>query len=188
MDKPDVDSIDGLSPSISIDQKTTTRNPRSTVGTVTEIYDHLRLLFARVGDPYCPEHGMLITAQTVQQIVDRVMALPVGARALIMAPVVKSKRGGHRKLLERVFKEGFVRVRVNGEIYELDKVPSLDKQQQHTIDVIVDRVVVKPGLRGSGYRFSGDSPPLGRWGGSGKCIGWGDAFIQSKFFLSHLWF
>lgn len=147
MDKPDVDSIEGLSPSISIDQKTTTRNPRSTVGTVTEIYDHLRLLFARVGDPHCPEHALLITAQTVQQIVDRVMALPVGSRSLIMAPVVRSKRGGHRKLLERVFKEGFVRARVDGEIYELDKVPVLDKQQQHTIEVIVDRVIVKPGLR-----------------------------------------
>jgi excinuclease ABC subunit A len=143
MEKPDVDSIEGLSPAISIDQKTTSRNPRSTVGTVTEIYDYLRLLFARVGKPHCPEHGVRIAAQTVEQMVDRIMEYPERTRLQILAPVVSGRKGEHVKLLQDIQKQGFVRVRVNGEILDLSDKIELEKNKKHNIEVVVDRIVVK---------------------------------------------
>ncbi len=147
MDKPDVDSIEGLSPAISIDQKTTARNPRSTVGTVTEIYDYFRLLYARVGTPHCPKCGREIKQQTVDQMVDALLALPEGTRLQIMAPVVRARKGEHAKLLEDARKGGFVRVRIDGEMYELDDVPALDKQKKHAIDIVVDRIVIRDNIR-----------------------------------------
>lgn len=146
MDKPDVDAIEGLSPAISIDQKTTSRNPRSTVGTVTEIYDYLRLLFARVGHAYCPEHGIEITSQTVQQMVDRVMELPERTRIQILSPLVKGRKGEHVKLLKEIAAQGYVRVRIDGEMMELSDEIKLEKNKKHTIEVVVDRIVVKPGV------------------------------------------
>jgi len=143
MQKPDVDQIDGLSPAISIEQKTTSRNPRSTVGTVTEIYDYMRLLFARVGVPYSPATGLPIEAQTVTQMVDRVMALPEGARLYILAPIVRGRKGEYRKDLQDLQKKGFQRVKVDGVFHEIDAVPALDKKYKHDIDVVVDRVVVR---------------------------------------------
>jgi excinuclease ABC subunit A len=143
MDKPDVDSIEGLSPAISIDQKTTSRNPRSTVGTVTEIYDYLRLLFARVGRPHCPEHGIEITSQTIEQMVDRIMEYPERTKLQILAPLVSGRKGEHSKLFADIQKQGFVRVRVNGEIRELSEKIELDKNKKHNIEVVVDRIVVK---------------------------------------------
>lgn len=143
MDKPDVDSIEGLSPAISIDQKTTSRNPRSTVGTVTEIYDYLRLMFARVGRPHCPDHGVEITSQTVEQMVDRIMEYPERTRLQILAPIVSGRKGEHSKLLADVQKQGFVRVRVNGEIRDLADKIELEKNKKHSIEVVVDRIVVK---------------------------------------------
>lgn len=147
MDKPDVDSIDGLSPAISIDQKTTSRNPRSTVGTVTEIYDYLRLLFARIGKPHCPKHGTLIQAQTVEQMIDRLAKLPERTRLQILAPLVQGRKGTHAKLLEDIRKEGYVRVRVNGDMRDLSEDIRLDKNKKHSIEVVVDRIVMKPGIR-----------------------------------------
>ncbi len=143
MDKPDVDSIEGLSPAISIDQKTTSRNPRSTVGTVTEIYDYIRLLFARVGHAFCPNHGTEITAQTVPQIVDHILTLPERSRLQILAPVVKGKKGEHEKILADIQKQGFVRVRIDGELQEIHDVSKLEKNKKHTIEVVVDRIVIK---------------------------------------------
>lgn len=143
MDKPDVDSIDGLSPAISIDQKTTSRNPRSTVGTVTEIYDYLRLLFARVGQPFCPHCNIPITSQTVQQMVDRVLELPERTKIQVFAPLVRGRKGEHGKLFEDIRKQGFVRVRVDGEIRDLSEEIVLEKNKKHTIEVVVDRIVVK---------------------------------------------
>jgi excinuclease ABC subunit A len=143
MDKPDVDSIEGLSPAISIDQKTTSRNPRSTVGTVTEIYDYLRLLFARVGRPHCPIHGIEITAQTVEQMVDRIMEYPERTKLQILAPLISGRKGEHTKLFADVQKQGFVRVRVNGEIMDLSEKIELEKNKKHNIEVVVDRIVVK---------------------------------------------
>ncbi|WP_127532114.1 excinuclease ABC subunit UvrA [Paenibacillus kobensis] len=144
MEKPDVDSIDGLSPAISIDQKTTSRNPRSTVGTVTEIYDYLRLLFARVGKPHCPDHGIEITSQTVEQMVDRIMEYPERTRLQILAPIVSGRKGEHTKLLQDVQKQGFVRVRIDGELRELGgEEIVLEKNKKHSIEVVVDRIVVK---------------------------------------------
>ncbi|WP_438447353.1 excinuclease ABC subunit UvrA [Gorillibacterium sp. sgz5001074] len=143
MDKPDVDSIEGLSPAISIDQKTTSRNPRSTVGTVTEIYDYLRLLFARIGRPHCPEHGIEITSQTVEQMVDRLMEYPERTKLQILAPVVSGRKGEHTKLLADIQKQGFVRVRINGELHELSEKIELEKNKKHSIEVVVDRIVVK---------------------------------------------
>jgi len=143
MEKPDVDSIDGLSPAISIDQKTTSRNPRSTVGTVTEIYDYLRLLYARIGRPHCPEHGIPIAAQTVEQMVDRILEYPEKTRLQILAPVVSGRKGEHAKLLADIQKQGFVRVRVNGEIRDLSEKIELEKNKKHSIEVVVDRIVVK---------------------------------------------
>lgn len=144
MEKPDVDSIDGLSPAISIDQKTTSRNPRSTVGTVTEIYDYLRLLFARIGHPHCPEHGIEITSQTVEQMVDRIMQYPERTRLQILAPVVSGRKGEHKNLFADIAKQGFVRVRVNGELRDLSENIELEKNKKHSIEVVVDRIVTKP--------------------------------------------
>ncbi len=147
MEKPDVDSIEGLSPAISIDQKTTSRNPRSTVGTVTEIYDYLRLLFARVGHPHCPEHGIEITSQTVEQMVDRIMQYPERTRLQILAPVISGKKGEHKSLFSEIAKQGFVRVRVDGEQRDLSETIELEKNKKHSIEVIVDRIVVKEDVR-----------------------------------------
>ncbi|HML49772.1 MAG TPA: excinuclease ABC subunit UvrA, partial [Clostridia bacterium] len=147
MEKPDVDGIDGLSPAISIDQKTTSRNPRSTVGTVTEIHDYLRLLYARVGIPHCPKCGREIAQQSVDQMIDQVLSLPEGTRLQIMAPVVRARKGEHVKLMEDLRKSGFVRVRVDGEIYDTGEPPALDKQKKHTIEVVVDRLVVRPNIK-----------------------------------------
>lgn len=146
MDKPDVDYIEGLSPAISIDQKTTSRNPRSTVGTVTEIYDYLRLLFARAGKPHCPNCGKPITQQTVDQILDNIMNLPEKTKLLIMAQVVRGKKGAHRKLLENIRKQGYVRVRVDNEILDINDEITLEKNKKHTIEVIVDRLTVREGI------------------------------------------
>lgn len=143
MEKPDVDSIDGLSPAISIDQKTTSRNPRSTVGTVTEINDYLRLLFARVGRPHCPEHGVEITSQTVEQMVDRIMAYPERTKLQLLAPAISGRKGEHKTVFTDIQKQGFVRVRVNGELRDVSENIELDKNRKHNIEVIVDRIVVK---------------------------------------------
>ncbi|OMF35806.1 excinuclease ABC subunit A [Paenibacillus sp. FSL H8-0548] len=147
MEKPDVDSIEGLSPAISIDQKTTSRNPRSTVGTVTEIYDYLRLLFARIGKPHCPEHGIEITSQTVEQMVDRIMEYPEKTKLQILAPLISGRKGEHTKLLADIQKQGFVRVRVNGELRELSEKIELEKNKKHNIEVVVDRIVVKSDIQ-----------------------------------------
>ena len=147
MDKPDVDSIDGLSPAISIDQKTTSKNPRSTVGTVTEIYDYLRLLWARVGTPHCPKCGKEISSQTIDQIVDRVEALGQGTRFIVLSPVIRGKKGEHQKVFEDARKQGFSRVRVDGILYDLTEQIELDKNKKHNIDLVVDRLVLKEGLR-----------------------------------------
>ena len=146
MDKPDVDTIEGLSPAISIDQKTTSRNPRSTVGTVTEIYDYLRLLFARVGKPICPKHGIEITSQTIEQMVDRLLEYPERTKMQLLAPMIEGRKGTHVKLLEDLKKQGYVRVRIDGELRDLDDNIELDKNKKHTIEVVVDRIVVKEGI------------------------------------------
>lgn len=145
MDKPDIDYIEGLSPAISIDQKTTSHNPRSTVGTVTEIYDYLRLLFARVGRPHCPKCGKPITRQAVEQMVDQLISLPEGARLQILSPVVRGKKGEHIKILEEIRRSGFARVRVDGEVLDASEEISLDKNKKHTIEVVVDRIILRPG-------------------------------------------
>ena len=147
MEKPDVDAIDGLSPAISIDQKTTSKNPRSTVGTVTEIHDYLRLLYARVGVPHCPKCGREIAKQTVDQMVDQLLALPERTRIQLLAPVVRGKKGEHVKILENVVKQGFVRVRIDGEIYDAAEAPALAKQKKHNIEVVVDRLILREDIR-----------------------------------------
>jgi excinuclease ABC subunit A len=147
MQKPDVDSIDGLSPAISIEQKTTSKNPRSTVGTVTEIYDYLRLLYARIGIPYSPATGLPIESQTVSQMVDRILAMPEGARLYLLAPVVRGRKGEYRKELQEFQKRGFQRVKVDGKLYEIDAVPALNKKVKHDIEVVVDRLVVRPEIK-----------------------------------------
>lgn len=146
MDKPDVDAIEGLSPAISIDQKTTSRNPRSTVGTVTEIYDYLRLLYARIGRPICPKHEIEISSQTIQQMVDQIMSFPERTKMQILAPIVSGRKGEHVKTFEDIKKQGFVRVRVNGEILEVAEEINLEKNKKHNIEVVIDRIVVKPGI------------------------------------------
>ncbi|MGG2954620.1 excinuclease ABC subunit UvrA [Geobacillus stearothermophilus] len=146
MEKPDVDAIEGLSPAISIDQKTTSRNPRSTVGTVTEIYDYLRLLFARIGRPICPTHGIEIQSQTIEQMVDRLLAYPERTKMQILAPIVSGKKGTHAKTLEDIRKQGYVRVRIDGEMRELTEDIELEKNKKHSIDVVVDRIVIKDGI------------------------------------------
>ena len=147
MEKPDVDHIDGLSPAISIEQKSTSHNPRSTVGTVTEIYDYLRLLYARAGIPRCPDHGTDLEAQTVSQMVDQVLAMPEGTRLMLLAPVVAERKGEHVQLMQDLMAQGFIRARINGEVYELDQPPALDLRKKHNIDAIVDRVKVKQDIR-----------------------------------------
>ena len=146
MQKPDVDQIDGLSPAISIEQKTTSKNPRSTVGTVTEIYDYMRLLFARVGVPYSPATGLPIESQTVSQMVDRIMDMPEGTRLLLLAPIVRGRKGEYRKELQDLSKRGYQRVKIDGEMYEIDEAPALNKKLKHDIEVVVDRIVVREGL------------------------------------------
>ena len=144
MDKPDVDYIEGLSPAISIDQKTTSRNPRSTVGTVTEIYDYLRLLWARAGVPHCPKCGREIRQQTIDQIVDQVLSYPEGTRIQVLAPVVRSRKGEHVKVFEDARRAGYVRVRADGAVYDLSEDIKLDKNKKHNIEIVVDRLVVRP--------------------------------------------
>ena len=148
MEKPDVDSIDGLSPAISIDQKTTSKNPRSTVGTVTEIHDYLRLLYARVGTAHCPKCGREISKQTVDQMVDQMLAMPERTRVQLLAPVIRAKKGEHVKVLESISKQGFVRVRIDGEICDVSEAPALSKQKKHNIEVVVDRLILRPDIKG----------------------------------------
>ncbi|MBH9417806.1 excinuclease ABC subunit UvrA [Pseudomonas aeruginosa] len=147
MEKPDVDTIEGLSPAISIEQKSTSHNPRSTVGTITEIYDYLRLLYARVGTPRCPDHAIPLEAQTVSQMVDQVLALPEGSKLMLLAPVIRERKGEHLAVFDEMRAQGFVRARVDGKLYELDEVPKLDKQKKHSIDVVVDRFKVRADLQ-----------------------------------------
>jgi len=146
MEKPDVDHIEGLSPAISIEQKSTSHNPRSTVGTITEIYDYLRLLFARAGEPRCPDHGQPLEAQTVSQMVDQVLAMPEGSKLMILAPVIRDRKGEHQQVIDTMKSQGFIRLRVDGKVYDIDDVPVLDKKRKHQIDVVVDRFKVKAGL------------------------------------------
>ena len=146
MEKPDIDSIEGLSPAISIDQKTTARNPRSTVGTVTEIYDYLRLLYARVGTPHCHKCGREIRQQTIDQMVQQVMAYPEGQRMQVLSPVVRAQKGTHEKVLAEARRSGYVRVRIDGAMYELSEEISLDKNIKHTVDVVLDRLVIREGI------------------------------------------
>jgi len=143
MEKPDVDHIDGLSPAISIDQKGTTHNPRSTVGTVTEIYDYMRLLYARIGHPHCPNCGREVSQQTIQQIVDAVLGLPEGSRIMLLAPLIQGRKGEYKNIFEEMRRAGYVRVRVDGKIYDLSDEIDLDKQKKHTIEVVVDRLVIR---------------------------------------------
>ncbi len=147
MEKPDVDHIDGLSPAISIEQKSTSHNPRSTVGTVTEIYDYLRLLFARAGTPRCPDHGVTLEAQTVSQMVDHVMTLPEDSRLMLLAPVIVERKGEHVQLMQDLMAQGFIRARINGEVYELDDPPKLDLRRKHSIEAVIDRFKIKPDLK-----------------------------------------
>ena len=147
MDKPDIDFIEGLSPAISIDQKTTSRNPRSTVGTVTEIYDYLRLLYARIGVPHCPVCGKEIKMTTTDAIIDSILELPEGTKFMIASPIVREKKGMHEKVFENARKNGYSRARVNGETYPLEEIPALDKNKKHNIDIIVDRLVMRENIR-----------------------------------------
>lgn len=144
MEKPDVDLIEGLSPAIAIEQKATSHNPRSTVGTVTEIHDYLRLLFARIGDPYRPEHHIMLSAQSVSQMVDHVLQLPEETRLMILAPLVTERKGEQTELFDELRAQGFVRVRIDGEVYEIDALPKLQKTKKHTIEVVIDRLKVSP--------------------------------------------
>ena len=160
MDKPDVDHIDGLSPAISIDQRSSSRNPRSTVGTVTEIYDYMRLLYARIGVPHCPECGRPIAKQTVQQIVDAIMALPEGTRFMVLAPLIKDRKGEHRKIFEDIRRAGFVRARVNGEIRDVNEEILLDRYKMHTIEAVIDRLVVRHGGENNGEQHGLDPARL----------------------------
>lgn len=146
MEKPEVDSIEGLSPAIAIEQKSTNHNPRSTVGTITEIYDYLRLLFARIGTPFCPEHGEPMVAQTITEMVDQIMALPTDSKLMILAPVVRDRKGEHQVLLEQLIGQGFVRVRIDGQVYDMDELPELEKNKKHTIEVVIDRFKVRDDL------------------------------------------
>ena len=144
MEKPDVDHIEGLSPAISIEQKSTSHNPRSTVGTVTEIYDYLRLLFARVGTPKCPEHDVALEAQTISQMVDQIIELPEESKQMILAPVIRDRKGEHLHILDNLRAQGFIRVRIDGLVCDLDDTPELDKKKKHTIEVVVDRFKIRP--------------------------------------------
>src|SRR5438093_4485590 len=155
MEKPDVDLIEGLSPAISIDQKGSSRNPRSTVGTITEIYDYMRLLFARVGHPHCPNCGREIRQQTVEQMVDAVQGLPEGSRIMVLAPIIKDRKGEHQKVLEDLRKAGYVRARVDGKVHDLDTPIDLEKYKMHTIEAVVDRLVIHAPEEGIGDQGSG---------------------------------
>ena len=146
MEKPDVDTIEGLSPAISIEQKSTSHNPRSTVCTITEIYDYLRLLYARVGTPMCPSHNLALNAQSISQMVDQVMKLPADSRLMLLAPVIQNRKGEHIQLLQQMHAQGFLRARIDGEVYELDEPPKLDLRKKHTIEVVIDRFKVKPDI------------------------------------------
>src|ERR1700753_2657655 len=143
MGKPDVDSIEGLSPAISIEQKTTSRNPRSTVGTVTEIHDYMRLLWARVGIPYSPATGLPIESQTITQMVDRILALPEGTKILLLSPIVRARKGEYKKELQELRRKGFERAKIDGKVYEMDDLPTLNKKVKHDIEIVVDRLVIK---------------------------------------------
>jgi len=180
MDKPDVDSIEGLSPAISIEQRGFSRNPRSTVGTVTEIYDYMRVLFARVGQPYCPDCDIEIRSQTIQQIVDQILSWEEGSRIQIMAPVVEDRKGEHLRLLQGFRKDGFTRARIDGKVHLLDEDIILEKNRKHTIQVVVDRLVVKPEIQ----RRLTDSMELTLSLGEGRAvvevIGTGDVFFNQK--------
>ena len=146
MEKPDIDHIEGLSPAISIEQKSTSHNPRSTVGTITEIYDYLRLLFARVGEPHCPDHNIKLEAQTISQMVDKVMTLPKDARIMILAPIIRDRKGEHVHVFNELKTSGFIRARVDGIVCEIDYPPELEKNKKHSIDVVIDRLRIKEGL------------------------------------------
>jgi excinuclease ABC subunit A len=172
MDKPEVDSIEGLSPAIAIEQKSTSHNPRSTVGTITEIYDYLRLLYARVGTPYCPEHDLPMVAQTVSQMVDSVKAMPEGTALMLMAPVVRDRKGEHALLLEQLRAQGFVRARVDGVLVDLDDVTDLDKKKKHTIEVVIDRFKVREDL---GNRLAESFETTLRLGDGLALLSWMDA-------------
>src|SRR5579864_8193713 len=147
MEKPDVDHIEGLSPAISIEQKSTSHNPRSTVGTITEIHDYLRLLFAKVGQPRCPDHNIVLEAQTISQMVDAVLAMPEDTKVMILAPVVRERKGEHIELLQELRSQGYVRARIDGEMVELDQPPKLDLRKKHTIEVVIDRIKVRDDVR-----------------------------------------
>ena len=147
MEKPDVDHIEGLSPAISIEQKSTSHNPRSTVGTITEIHDYLRLLFARAGEPRCPDHDTPLDAQTVSQMVDHVLALPEGSKLMLLAPLIEGRKGEHEQVFDMLRAEGFVRARVDGKVTELDQVSALDKRRKHTIEAVVDRFKVRGDIK-----------------------------------------
>ncbi len=147
MDKPDIDHIEGLSPAISIEQKSTSHNPRSTVGTITEIHDYLRLLFARVGTPHCPTHHVPLNSQTVSQMVDTVLALPEGTKLMLLAPIVSNRKGEHVKLLEDIKRQGFVRLRVDGEVYGIEELPPLEKNKKHNVEIVIDRFKVRQDLQ-----------------------------------------
>ncbi len=169
MEKPDIDHIEGLSPAISIEQKSTSHNPRSTVGTITEIHDYLRLLFARVGTPQCPDHGSVLEAQTVSQMVDHVLALPEDTRLMLLAPIVRERKGEHVHVLEELRAQGFIRARIDGKLVELDQLPTLDLKRKHSIEAVVDRFKVRADL---GIRlaesFETDIAPR-RWTGA-RCL------------------
>ena len=160
MEKPDVDHIDGLSPAISIDQKGTTHNPRSTVGTVTEIYDYMRLLYARVGHQHCPNCGREVTRQTVQQIVDAVLSFPEGSRIMLLAPLIQGRKGEYKNIFEEMRRAGYVRVRVDGKILDLSDEIDLDKQKKHTIEVVVDRLIIRKQRRQEEQEETTEGRPL----------------------------
>ncbi|MDO8684745.1 MAG: excinuclease ABC subunit UvrA [Armatimonadota bacterium] len=181
MDKPDVDDIEGLSPAVSIDQKSTTRNPRSTVGTVTEIYDYLRLMFARIGKQHCPQCGKLISQQTVDQMVDAILAIPEGSKIQILAPLVRGRKGEYRQLIEDVRKQGFVRVRVDGQLYEVTDDIQMDRYKQHSIDVVVDRLVVKSDIQKRLSDSLETSLKLGQGTAAVDVTGGGELFFSEKF-------
>ena len=169
MEKPEVDSIEGLSPAIAIEQKSTSHNPRSTVGTITEIYDYLRLLYARVGTPFCPEHDLPMVAQTVSEMVDAVKGLDEGTALMLLAPVVRERKGEYSNLFEQLQSQGFVRARVDGEIVDLDPIPELDKKKKHTIEVVVDRFKVRDDL---GNRIAESFETALRLGGDIAILSW----------------
>ena len=185
MEKPDVDSIEGLSPAISIDQKSTNRNPRSTVGTVTEIYDYFRLLYARIGIPHCPKCGREISKQSVDQMVDQIMSLPERTKVQLLL-CSAGRKGRHEKLLEQARKSGYVRVMINGSLYELSEEIQLDKNIKHNIEIVVDRLVIKYGDSEAAYRFCGECAEPSEGLVDCRYDGRGNADFQSEFFLSGL--